>query len=32
MINDIFQTIGEIIELLESCNLQGWANKYANWK
>jgi len=32
MTNDIIQTIGEIIEFLENCNLQGWADKYANWR
>jgi len=32
MINDIVQTIDEIIELLENCNLKTWADKYANWK
>src|SRR5512140_2610660 len=32
MTNDIIQTIGEIIKFLENCNLQVWADKYANWR
>ena len=32
MINDITQTIDEIIAFLDKCNMQGWANKYAAWR